>query len=57
MLETIDRWLRDVGSQKLVDGDRVRDMLLDLRLMAAREEANEYVQVDDERAGANPLLG
>lgn len=41
MIERIDQWLREVGTQSLVDGDKVRDMLLDLRIMAAREETNE----------------
>lgn len=35
MIARIDQWLTEFASQKLIDGDRVRDMLLDLRLMAA----------------------
>jgi hypothetical protein len=31
VIELIDGWLREVGTQRLVDGDKVRDMLLDLR--------------------------
>ena len=57
MLERIDAWLTDVGTQSLVDGDKVRDMLLDLRLMAMREETHdEQVQVHIEGAGTYPLV-
>ena len=57
MLELIDRWLVDVGTQKLVDGDKVRDMLLDLRLLAARgEETDDTIHLHEIGAGAYPLV-
>lgn len=56
MVERIDSWLREVGTQSLIDGDKVRDMLLDLRLMAAREETDGNVQVHSEGAAAYPLV-
>lgn len=38
MTELIDSWLTTLGTAKLIDGDKVRDMLLDLRLTAAETE-------------------
>lgn len=38
MTELIDSYLTDVGTASLIDGDKVRDMLLDLRISAAELE-------------------
>lgn len=37
ILELIDTFLADTKNQSLIDADRVRDFLLDLRLTASRD--------------------
>lgn len=43
LVSRIDDWLIDIGTRSLIDGDKVRDMLLDLRLMAAETEAEWFL--------------
>lgn len=58
MLELIDLYLNDIKHLKLIDGDKVRDLLLDLRLEAyeleaveRREEAGEGLAGEEPRSG------
>lgn len=37
MISVVDAKLRDVGTQSLIDGDKVRDLLMDIRLMLMLE--------------------
>lgn len=37
MIGVVDSKLKEVGTQSLIDGDKVRDLLMDIRLMLMLE--------------------
>lgn len=41
MIDLIDEFLADISSQRLIDGDKVRDFVLDLRLRETEEDHGE----------------
>lgn len=43
-LSTIDAFLADVRHQSLIDGDKVRDFLLDLRLLLAADGEGDTIR-------------
>lgn len=47
MTQMIDGWLVQCGTQTLIDGDKVRDMLLDLRSMCVANTLPEIVTLAD----------
>lgn len=42
--DMIDKFLMELGTQSLIDGDKARDQLLDLRATCARLEFENIVQ-------------
>lgn len=41
MITTIDGYLKELGTQSLFDGDKIRDMFMDLRLMLMLSEVED----------------
>lgn len=49
--DLIDAFLTDTSSQSLIDADRVRDLLLDLRLLLAAQYTYEDGLIDGAASG------